>query len=106
MLSRTAARSGRLLVRQRACVQHLSSTTTPSSSTDWEYDYDVLVVGGGVVGAALAAKLAMDVGQAGMKVALVEGRAPPPLAHLMVSAIAHCHYNTVASSHDSNFRRA
>ena len=47
------------------------------------FDYDVAIVGGGVVGAALACRLCEDefLGASGaVKILVVESRAPPPLA--------------------------
>ena len=49
-------------------------------STAVTWDYDVVVVGGGVVGAALACELATRPNLSRAKIGLVETRPPPPLA--------------------------
>ncbi|CAM9643858.1 unnamed protein product [Chrysoparadoxa australica] len=58
----------------------LSRALCTASST---YDYDVLVVGGGIAGAALACRLAGPDFLQGFRIGLVEARPPPPLESVM-----------------------
>jgi len=66
----------RLSISRRRC-RHLS--TAPTTTTTW--DYDVLILGGGIVGASLACRLAETLARPhGLKIGLLESRPPPPLA--------------------------
>ncbi len=58
---------------------------SPFSSSSWVYDYDVAVVGGGVVGASVAASLAQTIGRTGAKIAVIEaGKGPCSLSEALV----------------------
>ncbi len=64
---------------------HPSILWSSFCSTSWVYDYDVAVVGGGVVGASVAASLAQTIGRTGAKIALIEaGKGPSSLAEALV----------------------
>ena len=58
-----------------------SAVSSPALSSSAPLDYDVVVVGGGVVGAVLASRLArLCAGRTRLSIAVVEPRAPPPLS--------------------------
>ena len=62
------------LVSGRRCRQLSTAPTTT-------WDYDVLILGGGIVGASLACRLAETLARPhGLKIGLLESRPPPPLA--------------------------
>jgi hypothetical protein len=72
---RVAAASRFTLRRELvAAAAPLSASTTAAA-----WDYDVAIVGGGVVGAALACQLAQTPSLAGRRILVVESLAPPPL---------------------------
>jgi alkyl hydroperoxide reductase subunit AhpF len=89
MLPSQAVRRCRALVPPRfRRLASQAAATSAFKSAQWSYDYDVLVVGGGVVGAALACKLAESA--SGLRIGLVEGRPPPPLQDIKVCSKAPC----------------
>ncbi len=64
---------------------HPSILWSSFCSSSWVYDYDVAIVGGGIVGASVAASLAQTIGRTGAKIALIEaGKGPPSLAEALV----------------------
>lgn len=69
-----ATRASRSVLQRRA-----AALTAPLSSQSASWDYDVAIVGGGVVGAALACQLAQTPSLAGQRILVVESFAPPPL---------------------------
>ncbi len=65
--------------------RHSSILRSSFCSSSWLYDYDVAIVGGGVVGASVAASLAQTIGKRGAKIALIEaGKGPPSLSEALV----------------------
>ncbi|CAM9882742.1 unnamed protein product [Choristocarpus tenellus] len=61
----------------RRGIRPFSLKMAPSNEEErWEYDHDVLIVGGGIVGCALACRLATNPTTAGLRVGLVEARPP------------------------------
>ena len=68
LLSRTIA-ANRNTLFLRAC----SSQSNPS------WDYDIVIAGGGIVGAAFAAKILSTTSKNGLKLAIVDMKGPPSL---------------------------
>ena len=56
------------------------TTTSADAATSWDYDYDILIAGGGIVGAAFAAKVASASSRGRLRIGIVDVRAPPALA--------------------------
>ncbi|GAB5034170.1 ubiquinone biosynthesis monooxygenase coq6 [Nannochloropsis oceanica] len=68
----TASSFARHLIVSRRRTRYFSTGTT--------WDYDVLILGGGIVGASLACRLAETLARSrGLKIGLLESRPPPPL---------------------------
>lgn len=72
-----------------------SSSLPTSSSSSSVYDYDVLISGGGVVGASLAASLLRSPEAKGLKIALVESRKPKSLAEITQNKIPSIPFHQV-----------
>ncbi len=65
----------------RATTRRLGHHRALATASSPAWDYDVLILGGGIVGASLGCRLAETLARPhGLKVGLLEGRAPPPLA--------------------------
>ncbi|TMW69210.1 hypothetical protein Poli38472_001366 [Pythium oligandrum] len=79
VLVRSAARLSRAVAPRQAAISKRFASALASSASDVEVPrYDVLVVGGGIVGSALACQLKSNPVFKGKKVAVIETAAPAP----------------------------
>jgi 2-polyprenyl-6-methoxyphenol hydroxylase-like FAD-dependent oxidoreductase len=83
LINRRCAPASRLAFTRATTSDAAAAAATSAAATtsaSWEYDYDILVAGGGIVGAAFAAKVAASCSRGRLKIGIVDARAPPALA--------------------------